>query len=178
MKPILRPLIAFLAFTTVWAQEVADLNAVQQIRSEALENSHVMEYAFYLTDVHGPRVTNSPGFHAAADWTVKKLAEIGLTNVKKEKWGPFGRGWSYSRYSAHMVEPAYQPLIGFPFAWAPGTEGPITGEVIFAPMREAADFERYRGKLKGKIVLVDQPRLTPMQLAAQGRRLTIEVSII
>ncbi len=170
MRIAIGPLAAFLAFATLWAQETVDLNAVQRIRSEALENSHVMEYAFYLTDVHGPRLTNSPGFHAAADWTVKKLEEIGLAGVKKEKWGPFGRGWSYSRFSAHIVTPVYQPLIGFPYAWSPGTNGPVTGEVVFAPMREAADFERYKGKLKGKIVMVDQARLTPMQAAALGRR--------
>ena len=170
MRTAIRPLAAFVAFATIWAQETVDLNAVQRIRSEALENSHVMEYAFYLTDVHGPRLTNSPGFHAAADWTVKKLDEIGLAGVKKEKWGPFGRGWSYSRFSAHIVTPVYQPLIGFPYAWSPGTNGPVTGEVILAPMREAADFERYKGKLKGKIVMVDQARLTPMQAAALGRR--------
>lgn len=170
MRTILRPFAVFLAFTTVWAEEIVDLNAVQRIRTEALENSRVMEYAFYLTDVHGPRVTNSPGFHAAADWTVKKLEELGFVNVKKEKWGPFGRGWSYSRFAAHIVSPVYQPLIGFPFAWAPGTNGPLTGEVILAPMREPADFERYKGKLKGKIVMIDQPRLTPLQLAALGKR--------
>ena len=172
MKTIIRPIACFLAFTTVWAQEAVDLNAVQRIRAEALENSRVMEYAFYLTDVHGPRVTNSPGFHAAADWAVKKLQDVGLANVKKEKWGPFGRGWSFSRFSAHIVAPVNQTLIGFPFAWSPGTDGPITGEVMLAPMREAADFERYQGKLKGKIVLIDQPRLTPMQIAAQGKRYT------
>lgn len=173
MKPILRPFVSFLAFTLARGQEPAsDLAAVQRIRTEALENSRVMEYAFYLTDVHGPRVTNSPGFHAAADWTVKTLGDLGLVNVKKEKWGPFGRGWSYSRYSAHIVEPTTQPLIGFPFAWAPGTNGPVTGEVVLAPMREPSDFERYKGKLKGKIVLIDQPRATPILTAPLGSRLT------
>jgi hypothetical protein len=170
MSQLVRPFVVFLAFSTVWAEETLDLTAVQRIRTEALESSHVMEYAFYLTDIHGPRVTNSPGFHAAADWAVKKLEEVGLSNVRKEKWGPFGRGWSYSRFSAHIVGPVYQPLVGFPFAWSPGTNGAITGEVILAPMREPADFERYKGKLKGKIVLIDQPRLTPVQLAALGKR--------
>ena len=170
MNIIARPLVVFLAFTTVWAEEAVNLSVVQRIRSEALDRSRVMEYAFYLTDVHGPRLTNSPGFHAAADWAVKELAASGLANVKKEKWGPFGRGWSYSRFSAHIVAPVYQPLIGFPFAWSPGTNGTIAGDVILAPMREPADFERYQGKLKGKIVLIDQPRLTPMQSAALGKR--------
>lgn len=170
MKPIIRAFVTLLAFALVRAEERVDLSAIQRIRTEALDNSRVMEFAFYLTDVHGPRVTNSPGFHAAADWAVKELGAIGLENVRKEKWGPFGRGWSYSRYSAHLVEPAAQPLIGFPFAWSPGTNGAITGEVVLAPMREAADFERYKGKLKGKIVLLDQPRTTPLLTTPLGRR--------
>lgn len=171
---LLRPLAPFLAFSLVWAQESVDLQAVQRIRTEAMERSRLMEYAFYLTDVHGPRLTNSPGFHAAADWTVKTLSEMGLANVKKEKWGPFGRGWSYSRFSAHIVSPVAQPLIGFPFAWTPGTNGPLTGEAIFAPMREPADFERYKGKLKGKIVLVDQARETHPLSAPLSRRHSAE----
>ena len=172
MKLVVRPLVSLLAFTMAWGEERVDLTAIQRIRTEALDHSRVMEYAFYLTDVHGPRVTNSPGFHAAADWTVKELGAIGLANVRKEKWGPFGRGWSYSRYAAHLVEPAVQPLVGFPFAWSPGTNGPITGEVVLAPMREPADFDRYKGKLQGKIVLVDQPRATPVLSAPLGQRFT------
>ena len=82
MNIIARPLVVFLAFTTVWAEEAVNLSVVQRIRSEALDRSRVMEYAFYLTDVHGPRLTNSPGFHAAADWAVKELAASGLANVK------------------------------------------------------------------------------------------------
>ncbi|MGH9785666.1 MAG: M28 family peptidase, partial [Terriglobia bacterium] len=45
-----------------------DLAVVHRIRQEALTKSQVMQHLFYLTDVHGPRLTNSPGFNAAADW--------------------------------------------------------------------------------------------------------------
>jgi carboxypeptidase Q len=58
-----------------------------------------MEHVFYLTDVNGPRLTNSPGFKSAGDWVVKRLQEYGLTNVHQEAWGPFGRGWTYTRFA-------------------------------------------------------------------------------
>ena len=153
-------------------QEKVDLYTVHRIRSEAFENSKVMEHLFYLTDVHGPRLTNSPGFRAAGEWTVQRLKGYGLSNAQLESWGPFGRGWSYSRFAAQLVEPGYTPLIGFPLAWSPGTDGVLKAEPFLAPMREEKDFEKYKGKLRGKIVMTDAVRETPMQMATPGRRLT------
>ncbi|MBM3813668.1 MAG: M20/M25/M40 family metallo-hydrolase [Acidimicrobiia bacterium] len=161
-----------LAPGAAFCQEKVDLFTVHRIKNEALENSKVMEHLFYLTDVHGPRLTNSPGFRAAGEWTVGRLKEIGLSGVKLETWGPFGRGWSYSRFAAHLKEPGYSPMIGFPLAWAPGTEGVLVAEPVHAPIRAEADFEKFKGKLKGKIVLIDAVRETPMATATPGRRLS------
>ena len=72
----------------------ADLDAVYRIKDEGLQRSQVMDTAWNLTDVHGPRLTNSPGMHAAADWAIKRMTEWGLSSVRKEAWGPFGRGWA------------------------------------------------------------------------------------
>lgn len=152
------------------AEEPVNLEAVHRIRTEAFENSQVMEHLFYLTDVHGPRITSSPGFLKAAEWAMERMKAWGLTNVRREKWGPFGRGWSYRRFRAELVEPGYQPLIGFPMAWSPSTGGAITAEPILAPIRAEADFARWKGKLKGKIVLIDNPRDTPLKTTADGRR--------
>src|SRR6202048_4789096 len=107
----------------VFAAENVDLAAVNQIKTEAFENSKVMDHMFYLTDVNGPRLTGSPGYKGAADWVVSRLKEYGASNAKEEKWGPFGRGWACKHYEAHMIEPQYSPLIGFPLAWTAGTEG-------------------------------------------------------
>jgi carboxypeptidase Q len=162
----------FLAAPAVTAQEKVDLYTVHRIRNEAFENPKVMEHLFYLTDVHGPRLTNSPGFRAAGEWAVQRMKEYGLGNARLEAWGPFGRGWSYTRFAAQLVEPGYTPLIGFPLAWSPGTDGVLKAEPYYAPMREEKDFEKYKGKLRGKIVMVDAMRETPMQTAPVGRRLT------
>src|SRR5882672_9535841 len=132
------------------AQEAVDLDAVHRIREEALQNSQVMEHLFYLTDVSGSRLTNSPGFFNAADWVVKQLGEWGIS-AHQEKWGPYGRGWTFTRFSAHMLEPQAAPLIGAPLAYTPGTNGPVTGEPMIVAINNEGDFNKYKGMLKGMI---------------------------
>ncbi|MBV9034609.1 MAG: hypothetical protein JO182_08955 [Acidobacteriaceae bacterium] len=109
------------------AEEKVDLAIVNRIRAEAFQHSQVMDTMFYLTDVYGPRLTNSPNFKAAGDWAVSRLKDYGLVNVKEEKWGPFGRGWQCRYFEAHMVEPQFSALMGIPLAWTEGTNGSITG---------------------------------------------------
>ena len=94
-----------------------------------------MQHVFYMTDVYGPRLTNSPGLDAAAEWVAQTARDWGLDNVALESWGPFGRGWSTSRFSAHLIEPRYAPLIGVPLAWSPGTAGVLRGTPILAVLR-------------------------------------------
>ncbi len=149
-----------------------DLNVIHQIKTEAFQNPKVMDTVFQLTDVYGPRLTNSPQFRAAGEWAVKQLKEFGLDNVKLEKWGPFGRGWAYTSYSGYIDEPQYQPLIGYPLAWTPGTDGPLTAEAVLAPIRTEADLDQYKGKLRGKIVLRDAPRILSLPTDPAGRRLS------
>ena len=95
--------IALLLLTGVAAiaEEKVDLNAIYRIKTEAFDHSKVMDHAFYLTDVYGPRLTGSPGLKAAGEWAVKRFNEWGLVNANLENWGPFGRGWSQVKFSAH-----------------------------------------------------------------------------
>jgi carboxypeptidase Q len=150
------------------AQEKVDLSIINRIRAEAFENSKVMDHLFYLTDVYGPRLAGSPQYKAAAEWVVKRMGEYGI-KAKLEKV-PFGRGWTYSHFEAHMIEPQYAPLIGFPLAWSPGTDGTVSGEPVLAVIRTEADMEKYKGKLKGKIVMTSQPRDLIMWTASPGVR--------
>lgn len=156
------------------AEEKVDLSVVNKIRSEAFSDSKVMDTMFYLTDVYGPRLTNSPNFKAAGDWAVKRLQEYGLVDVKEEKWGPFGRGWQSEYFEAHMVEPQFSALMGVPLAWTSGTNGSLTGEPVIAPMRTDADIEKFKGKLKGKIVMTSEPRDLGFPTTPEGRRYTDE----
>jgi acetyl esterase/lipase len=148
----------FLIGAAAFAEDRADLAAIQRIKTEAFEHSKVMDHAFYLTDVYGPRLTGSPGLKAAADWIVRQCNAWGLEHAALEKWGPFGRGWSQVKFSAQLKEPQYAPLIGFSRPWSPGTNGPVAAQPVLAVIQTAADMEKFKGKLKGKIVLIDPPR--------------------
>lgn len=140
------------------AQEQVDLSVVYRIKAEATENSKVMDHAFWLTDVYGPRLTNTPMYRKSAEWAAQRLTEYGLQNVKLETWGPYGRAWSVKRFSANMVEPQFAPLLAYPLALSGATTGSITGEPIYTPIRNEADLAKYKGTLKGKIVMVDATR--------------------
>ena len=166
-------------------QDKVDLASVHRIKQEAFENSQVMEHLFYLVDVHGPRLTGSPGFQGAADFAVERMTEWGLGNVKQEKWGPFGQGWSYSRFSAHLIVPQYEALIGVPMVWSPGTDGLVAGQPILAPLkpqrilkRREAEIDRfidqYRGRLGGKIVMIAPLKDVKVGAKALHRRLSDE----
>jgi len=165
--------LAFVFFLGVWlcAAETVDLLVVNRIKAEAFENSRVMESAFYLSDVYGPRLTGSPGYRAAAEWSKKRLEEWRLSNARFETL-LFGRGWSCSRFSAHMKEPEYAPLIGFARPWSPGTKGPVSGQPLMAVMTSESDFPRVKGKLKGRIVLIDRPRDLALPAGPLARRYT------
>ena len=149
-----------------------DLSVLTEIKREAFQHSQVMENLYYLSEVYGPRVNNSRNHHAAAEWAMQQMKEWGLQNVHLEKWGPFGDGWQIKKFYGALETPAYASLIGFPLAWTPGTNGPITAEAVLAPLHTEADFAKYKGKLKGKIVLIFDPRELEMHTEPEARRLT------
>ena len=141
--------------------ERLDYETIGRIRDEGMNRSQVMDHISWLADVYGPRLTGGPGIMQAGDWTLKKFAEWGLANAHRETF-PFGKGWSLERFSAHMIEPQIQPLIGLPAAWTPGTPGNVTAEVVRASIETENDIERFRGKLGGKIILTQPPRAVSM----------------
>ncbi len=131
----------------------------QLIKTEEMNNSKVMETASYLTDVYGPRLTYSNEYKQAADWTAKKMKEWGLENVHFENWGPAGKGWTLKSFYAEVVEPRTIPLIAYPEAWSPSLgDSPVESEVVWLNVHSEKDFEKYKGKLDGKFVLVSGKR--------------------
>ena len=152
---------AFAALPGVQPAEKIDYAAIGQIRDEGLNRSQVMDTLFWLTDRYGPRVTATPAMADAGAWTMKKMTDWGLANVHREEF-EFGRGWSIVRFSAHMIEPQIQPLIGLPKTWSTGTDGPVTADVVRVTIATEADFAKYKGQLKGKIVLGQPSRAVRM----------------
>jgi hypothetical protein len=150
-------LISIFLFTHVAvAQEKVDEQVVARIKAEGMEHSQVMDTLGYITDVFGPRLTNSPNLRNAQEWVGGKMTSWGFENVHLEPWGEFGKGWAVERFSAEMLEPTYDRLVAYPLAWSPGISGTLTGNpVVVSITRKTADadFAKYHGKLKGAIVL-------------------------
>ena len=152
-------------------KEKIEYDAIMRIKDEGFgRNSRVMEYSSWLTDVHGPRLTNSPQYKAAGEYVKKQMTELGLANVKLEPWGPFGRGWSNEYTNVRVVAPYTTTLTAYSKAWAPGTNGPVKGEVVAITLDKDEDLEKARGTLKGKFVLLQPaPEVKPL-FEAPGRR--------
>jgi len=151
---------AFLAVPSAQTEKL-DYAAIGQIRDEGLSRSQAMDTLFWLTDRYGPRVTGSPQMEEAGAWVMKRMTEWGLANVHREEWD-FGRSWSLERFSAHLIEPRIQPIIGLPKTWSNGTNGAVMAEVVRATIANDADLAKYKGQLKGKIVLAQPARAVRM----------------
>ena len=144
---------------------------VTRIREEGLKRSRVMETLSYLTDVIGPRLTGSPNMKRANDWTRDQLTKWGLQNAHLESWGPFGRGWALKSFSAEVIEPQAIPLIAYPKAWSPGANISL-GDVVYFDPKDEAGFARFKGQLRGKIVLLGLKSNVEAHFEPQGSRLT------
>ena len=156
--------------TTANKVYTAPPDVIAKIRDEGMNKSKIMETLSYLTDVIGPRLTNSPGMKRANEWTRDTMAKWGMQNAKLEPWGPFGRGWSLRSFNAQVVEPQTIALIAYPKAWTTSTKGAVTAEVIHFNPQNEADMEMYKGQLAGKIVLVGDSREVKADFGGMGTR--------
>lgn len=139
------------------AEEPLDLSMMTRIRDEGLHHSEVMETLFHLTDVIGPRLTGSPQAKQASEWTRDQFAHWGLVNAHLEGF-PFGRGWSFSSCQVRLTSPHPAVLLAYPKAWTPGTQGVAHGEVMKVKIESEKDLDQYRGKVAGKILLIEDIR--------------------
>jgi hypothetical protein len=153
----------------VGAEEAVDLDMITRIRTEGFHHSGVMETLAQLTDVIGPRLTNSPPARRANEWTRQQLEAWGLARVHLESWGPFGRGWTLEHCSVHMVAPTAAPLIALPKAWTPGTGGLIRGKALKIKLESEADFDAHRGRLAGRILWLENARELKSEEKLDGR---------
>ena len=172
-------LVAAVLFAMVMpavSQEVAtDLEMVYKIRQEGQRNSDIETLAYIMTDLAGPRLTGSEGIDRANEIARAKLAEYGLSNIRIEEAGDFSRGgWNYSKAYAAMVVPYYNNFSVTPVAWTAGTNGPIRGEVVLVDIKTAEDIEKYRGKLKGKIIMSPSTTQYEVSFEPLASRLTDE----
>jgi len=156
------------------ARENLDLTMYARIREEGFKHSHVMEFADALTNGIGPRLTGSPNMAKANEWTKSTLTKIGLENAHLEDWGEFGMGWQQINTWGRIITPDPEPLWLQAAPWSPATNGPLTGEAVYISISEAKDLDKFKGKLKGKIVLFGAIRPTPDLTSPLFRRYTAE----
>jgi hypothetical protein len=177
MKRIVSTTLLFALFFSfpVSAQETVDQSVIARIKTEGFQHSQIMETIFYLTDVYGPRLRGSPNYKAAAEWAVKTLNVWGLSNAQLEPGGFTGRGWTVNKFNLEMTEPQYERIIAYPLAWSPATKGALSGQPVIVEINSPADFPRYRGKLRGALVLMGKPNSKPAaHFEADARRFTDE----
>jgi len=174
MKPIARTLAAaaLLCAIAAFASDRApgvDWDMAARIREEGLQRSQVMDIVGYMTDVLGGRLTLSRDMTRAQLWAKGKMEALGLENVAIEPFMDYGAAWDNEYFSLHMLEPDYQPMTGFPLAYTSGTKGKVAAPVVIAAdIQVRKDLDRYRGRLKGAIVLSTPPYALDMAALTQG----------
>jgi len=159
---------ALFTFASDQASQV-DWDTIARIREEGLQRSQVMDIVGYMTDVLGARLTLSEGMTRAQAWAKTKMEQIGLENVVIEPFMDYGAAWDNEYFSLHMLEPDYQPMMGYPLAYTSGTKGKVAATAVIASdIQTKKDLDRYRGKLKGAVVLSTPPLALDMAALTQG----------
>lgn len=145
-----------------------DLEMVARIRQEGLQRSQVMETTSYIADVLGARLTLSDDMSRAQAWALAHMKKLGLTNVVAEPFMDYGIRWDNEYVSLHLLEPDYQPMVGYPLSHTPGTQGKQVVPVVLAEIMTRADLETLRGKLRGFAVLATPPAVVDRVRFVEG----------
>ena len=157
---------------TTFSQETIDASVMQKIRAEGLTRSKVMDIAFNLTDKNGSRLTNSEGYMRAANYAKETLGGWGMANAVIDPWGEFGKGWDLQKMYLAMTAPYYKPLLAYPKTWTAGTKGLKKGNLIVIALKDSAALMAYKGKLKGKLIIIDQLSVYNQSFKADAVRYT------
>jgi carboxypeptidase Q len=156
MKKLILPIVfsVFLFQDGLFAQvEKVDTAMMRKIREEETNHSQLASIAHNLTDVCGPRLTNSPGYRAAIKWVTQTFKGWELQNAGPEAWGEFGRGWSTENASLAMRKPYYENMIAYPSAWTKSTSGRISAAVQLIDSYDSASIAKLGDSVKGKIIM-------------------------
>ncbi len=162
-KLTLPALGALISTLTLAAQTAGPLDpaTIARVRDEASTRSQAFDHVWWLSEVYGPRSTGTPAFAQASEWAMKQFTAWGLSNVHQERWA-FGQGWTIQRFSAVMTAPTPAVLIGAPRNYSPSTAGTISSDVVRVQIATEADFAKYAGTLRGKIVIMQPARAVRM----------------
>jgi carboxypeptidase Q len=162
-----------LATTAGAATEPVNEDVVARLKVEGFQNSQVMETLSWLSDVYGPRLSGSDNLRKAGEWARDQMTRWGLQHAALEPYdNPIFRGWSLQHFSIDMVEPQYMRIYGYPMAWSPATAAPLTGTPMVVTVKSKDDFDKYRGKLRGALVMNGRPDTANIGFQPEASRLT------
>lgn len=166
---------AFLSVCAAFAQQLPSEEYAYKIKQEAFSNSQMEAHAAFMTDFMGPRLTSSKQWERAETLTVEMLKEMGFSNVRAEYATDFSRGgWDNQKTYAAMTVPYYTNFMATPRAWTGSTNGLVKSEVVLLNIQTEADFEKYRGKIGGKIILTPSTQQYQMSFEPLATRYTDE----
>jgi Zn-dependent M28 family amino/carboxypeptidase len=141
-----------------------DTKILEQVKADQAEMKSNMKY---LTDRIGPRLTGSPRLDRASHWTLEQFKELGLSNAHLEPW-TIANSWTRGPVTGRILSPTGETLTMATAGWSPSTNGAVRGAVLGLAYEKLEDLDKYRGKLKGAIVLLGHPR----EMEAPGNPLT------
>ncbi|HEY7402164.1 MAG TPA: M20/M25/M40 family metallo-hydrolase [Candidatus Angelobacter sp.] len=139
------------------AYKAAMEQADQKIAEEVKAHSELMKNLEYLTTEIGPRLTGSKQMQQASDWTLKRFRDYGIDAHLESTEIPH----AYYRGSdtAEIATPVSRRIGIHAMGWSKATPGEISGTVV--RMEGLEEMPKFKGKLKGAIVLMNKPTEIP-----------------
>lgn len=156
------------------AAESVDQKTIAAIKMEGLQSSQVMDIAFQLTEVHGPRLHGTASLRAAAEWARDEMAGWGLANAHLESWDTDVPVWNLQSYDFDLVSPRYLRFNAHPVVWTPPTRGVLEGVPVVIHVQSEEDFQEHQGKLEGAIIFNGEVKPPAVERAGTLERLDEE----
>lgn len=135
-----------------FAAEVIDHEVIAAIKEEGIQHSQGMETLSYLTDIHGPRFSGTPGYYAAAEWARDRMRDWGM-DAHLEAYPADYLSWNIEAHSVEMTYPRYMRLHAVPAPWT-SSIATVSGEVMQVQFDDLEALKKHQGKLKGKILIL------------------------
>ena len=137
------------------AMEQAD----QKIAEEVKSHSELVKNLEYLTSEIGARLTGSSQMNRASEWTLQRFKDYGVDAHLETTEIP--HAWTRGQDTAQITAPIQKSVQVRSVGWSKATEGPISGSVVFLNLDDPKELDKYKGKLKGAILITRKPTEIP-----------------
>jgi hypothetical protein len=137
------------------AMEEAD----QKISDEMKAHSQLVKNLEYLTTQIGARLTGSPQMNQASDWTMQRFKDYGIDAHLETT--EVAHSWTRGQDTAELTAPIKKIIEIRSAGWSKATGGPVSGNVVFFNLDNPSELEKYKGKLKGAILMTRPPAEIP-----------------